>query len=234
MVRTLYGKANKGINRIWWDLSHEPSIVPKLRVAPPDKPWVPIRQEGWRPLVTWDLDLWRGQLGPRVVPGTYTVKVSVADQEVTKKLEVRKDPHSVGTVEEINKQVVFGLEIRDQLNEVVVIINEIEWIRKEFEDLVTRLKDTRDEKQVESIISKAQELNNRVTEIESNLYDINLTGAREDAFRNPMKLYGRISALGSDIMYNGADFAPTQQQVEVFDKIENEFEITKEAYNKWG
>ncbi|HKK25053.1 MAG TPA: hypothetical protein VJ941_05465 [Gracilimonas sp.] len=231
LVRTLSGKANKGINRVWWDLSHEPSIVPKLRVAPPDKPWVPIRQEGWRPLVTWDLDLWRGQLGPRVVPGKYTVKVSVDDQEVIKDLEVRKDPHSVGTVEDIQQQVVFGLQLRDQLNEVVIMINEIEWIRKEFEDLITRLSETRDEQQVKSIMSKAQELNDRVTAIESNLYDINLTGAREDAFRNPMKLYGRISALGSDVMYNGADFAPTQQQVEVFDKIQEQFETTKEAYN---
>ncbi|MCH2449789.1 MAG: glycosyl hydrolase [Gracilimonas sp.] len=231
LVRTLSGNAENGINRVWWDLSHEPSITPKLRVAPPNMPWVPIRQEGWRPLVTWDLDLWRGQLGPRVIPGIFTVKVTVGEHEMTRELEVRKDPTSVGTVEEIEQQVAFGIELRDQLNEVVVLINEIEWIRKEFEDLMERLKETRDETQVAAIINKASELNDRVTMIESNLYDIHLTGAREDAFRNPMKLYGRISALGSDIMYNGADFAPTQQQVEVFDKIQDQFEMTKEAYN---
>jgi hypothetical protein len=44
---------------------------------------------------------------------------------------------------------------------------------------------------------------------------VNLTGGREDAFRNPMQLYGRLSALLSDALENGADFAPTSQQREV-------------------
>ncbi|NBB75790.1 MAG: glycosyl hydrolase, partial [Bacteroidetes bacterium] len=110
-------------------------------------------------------------------------------------------------------------------------INEIEWIRKEFEDLVTRLNETRDEEQVASIIARAQELNKRIIDIESNLFDVHLTGAREDAFRNPMKLYGRLSALGSDIMYNGADFAPTQQQVEVYEELDKRFQETLNSYN---
>ncbi|MBT3479075.1 MAG: hypothetical protein HOA15_02260, partial [Candidatus Marinimicrobia bacterium] len=43
-----------------------------------------------------------------------------------------------------------------------------------------------------------------------------LTGAREDAFRNPNKIYGRLAALGSDLTRYGADFRPTNQQVEVY------------------
>lgn len=233
LIRTLSGSSDAGVNRVWWDLSYEPSHTPKLRVAPPDKPWVPIRSKGWRPLVTWDLDLWKGQLGPRVAPGTYTVKVTVGDRVESRELQVRKDPHSTGTVKDIEKQVAFGLDIRNELNQVVKLINEIEWIRKEFEDLTTRLKETRDKDQVASIIARAEELNKRVIEIESNLFDVHLTGAREDAFRNPMKLYGRLSALGSDIMYNGADFAPTQQQIEVFEELDKRFEQTKESYNKF-
>ena len=52
--------------------------------------------------------------------------------------------------------------------------------------------------------------------ISARLYDIHLTGAREDAFRSPMKLYGRLSALASDITANGVDFRPTNQQGEVY------------------
>ncbi|WP_018127559.1 WD40/YVTN/BNR-like repeat-containing protein [Balneola vulgaris] len=233
LVRTLSGPANEGINRVWWDLSYERSFQPKLRVAPPNKPWVPLRDDGWRPLVTWDLDLWRGQLGPRVVPGEYTVRVTVGDKVETQKLLVRKDPSSTGTIQDIEKQVAFGLEIRDQLNETVTLINEIEWVRKEFEDLISRLNETRNSQEVSRIVERAEALNKRVTEIEANLYDVNLTGAREDAFRGPMKLYGRLSALGSDIMYNGADFAPTQQQAEVFEILEDRFVETRNAYNKF-
>lgn len=233
LVRTLSGPANEGINRVWWDLSYERSFQPKLRVAPPNKPWVPLRDDGWRPLVTWDLDLWRGQLGPRVVPGEYTVRVTVGDKVETQKILVRKDPSSTGTIQDIEKQVAFGLEIRDQLNETVTLINEIEWVRKEFEDLISRLNETRNSQEVSRIVERAEALNKRVTEIEANLYDVNLTGAREDAFRGPMRLYGRLSALGSDIMYNGADFAPTQQQAEVFEILEDRFVETRNAYNKF-
>ena len=48
---------------------------------------------------------------------------------------------------------------------------------------------------------------------------VNLTGAREDAFRHPMQLYGRLAALLSDLAENGADFAPTTQQVAVHDLL---------------
>ena len=44
---------------------------------------------------------------------------------------------------------------------------------------------------------------------------MNLTGAREDAFRNPMQLYGQLAALQSDVAENSADFAPTAQQLGV-------------------
>ncbi len=50
---------------------------------------------------------------------------------------------------------------------------------------------------------------------------------REDAFRAPMKLYGRTSALGSDVGRFGADFAPTAQQQEVYELLEERFEEAK-------
>jgi len=51
--------------------------------------------------------------------------------------------------------------------------------------------------------------------VEGVLFDVHLTGAREDAFRSPMQLYGRLAALQSDVSENSADFAPTSQQIAV-------------------
>jgi len=48
-----------------------------------------------------------------------------------------------------------------------------------------------------------------------------VTGAREDAFRNPNKLYGRILALAHELGTASADYPPTDQQAEVA-KILNE------------
>ena len=52
--------------------------------------------------------------------------------------------------------------------------------------------------------------------IEGKLYDLALTGAREDAFRTPNQLYEKLASVGSDIAASSADFRPTDQQGEVY------------------
>ena len=69
----------------------------------------------------------------------------------------------------------------------------------------------------------------KAAQLSLQLYDIHLTGAREDAFRTPMKLYGRISALASDVNGSGIDFAPTQQQEEVSEILEGRLKDASEA-----
>ncbi|TLP77304.1 WD40/YVTN/BNR-like repeat-containing protein [Maribacter sp. ACAM166] len=209
IIRTLEGKQNEGIHRVMWDLRYEPTYTAKLQTTPPGRPWVQLNGEGWRPLVTWDLDLWRGQFGPRVVPKNYKVKLIVGEEEFVRELKVLKDPSSEGTIKEIEEQVAFSLELRDAMNLAVTMINDMETIRAELNEIIPKLKRSTDRK-------KSQELRKLAENIVSSLYDIQLTGAREDAFRSPMKLYGRLSALASDIGGYGADFKPTDQQREVY------------------
>lgn len=209
IVRTLLGKNDAGIHRVMWDLRYEPTYKPKLQSTPPSRPWVQLNGEGWRPLVTWDLDLMRGQYGPRVVPDTYKVKLIVGETEYVREVEVLKDPSTEGTLEDIKKQVAFSLELRDAINLAVTMINDIESIRAELNEIIPQLRNKNDKKKAERLRSMAEA-------IAGSLYDIHLTGAREDAFRSPMKLYGRLSALASDITGNGVDFRPTDQQGEVY------------------
>jgi hypothetical protein len=111
------------------------------------------------------------------------------------------------------------------MNEVVLIINEIELIRKELEELIV-LKDDLE------LQKKTKELEDKILKVEGELFDINLTGAREDAFRAPMKLYGRISALASDIGGFGADFRPTDQQMEVYGLFRKQLDDVQVQYKK--
>ncbi|MEH6745980.1 MAG: glycosyl hydrolase [Maribacter arcticus] len=209
IIRTLKGKQNAGIHRVMWDLRYEPTYKAKLKTTPPGRPWVQLNGEGWRPLVTWDLDLWRGQFGPRVVPKNYKIKLIVGEEEFIRELEVVKDPNSEASLEELTEQVAFSLELRDAMNLAVTMINDIETIRAELNEIIPKLERSGDRK-------KSQELRTVAETIIASLYDIQLTGAREDAFRSPIKLYGRLSALASDIGAFGADFKPTDQQREVY------------------
>ena len=211
-VRTLRPALKEGLNRVTWDLRYEGPKRAKLRTPPPDAPWVPLGSDGTRPIRSWDLDLNGGQRGPRVAPGVYTLHLRAGNLEREQRVTVLKDPTSAGTAADIEAQVAAGLEMRDELNAIVDMIDRIEWLRRELDDVQTMLAD---DSTAQDVVNASEELERQAIEVEGLLFDVNLTGAREDAFRSPMRLYGRLSALASDLIANGAGFGPTDQQTEV-------------------
>lgn len=224
VIRTLTGTNEKGVNRINWNLRYESVLEPELKTKPPGKDWVTFEDNGVRELYTWDLDLFRGKWGPLVSPGTYQVRMKVGDQQFVKPVTVLKDPNTEGTVEEMEEQISFSLILREDLNQIVSMINEIEDIKvRLLEIAMTGSKTSR---------QKANQLYQDLLTVEGALYDINLTGAREDAFRSPMKLYGRYSALASDTGAFGADFKPTDQQKEVYKVLKERLITAGDAYQK--
>ena len=121
---------------------------------------------------------------------------------------VLKDPAGEGTEMDIAAQVNLSLNLYDMINQTVDMINNIEWMRQDIEAVKSaNLKS--------SLQTKATNLEQKLIQIESELYDINLTGAREDAFRNANKLYGRILALAHELGTASSDYPPTDQQAEV-------------------
>ena len=213
------------MNRLMWDLRYEPTFKPQLRTQPPGRPWVQLNGEGWRPLVTWDLDLRSGQFGPRVAPGNYKALIKIDDQLFTKEIVVLKDPNGTGSLADIQKQVALSLALRDAMNLAVEMINKIEFIRNELGTLQEALVKKADLKEADRLVEIS-------TQIAGSLYDIHLTGAREDAFRSPMKLYSRLSALASDLNASGIDFKPTNQQEEVYDILNKRLQTTKIQFDQ--
>jgi hypothetical protein len=214
VIRTLEPSKEKGVNRTVWNMRYESTYRPRLQTQPPGRPWVQLNGEGWRPLTTWDLDLNAGQLGPKVVPGKYKAVLKLMDKddnilnEMSQEFNVLKDPFSEGTIADIQAQVDFSLQLRDAMNIAVNSINAVEKLRSELESIIAEESDKKIQKE-------ALRLKVIAEEIAGKLYDIHLTGAREDAFRSPMQLYGLLSALASDIIGSGIDFKPTNQQREV-------------------
>jgi hypothetical protein len=168
--------------------------------------------------VSWDLDL--SARGPLVLPGAYTLKLSLGDTTLTQPLTVLKDPNTAGTDADIHAQSALGLVIRGEQDSVVRMINRLEWVRKQLEDLSGQLRvdsALAGDSAARRFASRADSLDRRAIAVEGALFDVHLTGAREDAFRTPMQLFGRLAALQSDVSENSADFAPTSQQTEVND-----------------
>ena len=222
-VRVLEGERKLGLNRVWWDLRYTRPTVPKLRTPPPGKPFVRTGPDGTRPLVTWDLDL--SLRGPLVPPGSYQVRLTLSDSAasvatLTQPLTVLKDPNTAATDSDVAAQTRLALAIRAAQDSVARMINRLEWVRKQLAELSGQLRgDTAltGDSSAKRLATLADTLDRHAGGVEGALFDVHLTGAREDAFRSPIQLYGRLAALQSDVSESGADFAPTSQQQAVYE-----------------
>jgi hypothetical protein len=213
VIRTIEGKKQKGINRIWWDLRYEKSKEAKLRTSPLYAPWVKPGPEG-RPIVTWGVR--PGGIAPLAAPGTYTVKLSVDGQDFSEKLTVKKDPSSTGTEADIRAQLKMMLEAREKLNNVVDMINQVELVRKQIVDMSGYVEGRPD---AGAIVKAGKDLDQKLVAFEETLFQMRLTGGGQDVFRNPTKLYEHIGFLAQMVETSwgnvGSDYPPTSAEGEV-------------------
>ncbi len=210
LIRTIEGTKEPGINRVMWDLRHEPSKQALLRTNNRYAPHVmvdPSTQS--RPMPAG------GTVRPLAVPGTYTVKLRVAEQEFSQPLTVKKDPNSAGREADIEAQVAMTLELRDSVNSLMDMINQIEWIRKQVYDLRALLANADN---AEGILSAGEALDEKLVALEAKLFQVDQTPGA-DFWRWRTMLYGRLLQFSSDVASTwgggGHDFAPTTQHVEV-------------------
>lgn len=68
------------------------------------------------------------------------MRFTIGEQEFTKNLIVKKNPHSARSEESIRAQLKLLLEIRNNINSVLDMIKQIEFIRKQIYDLKALLK----------------------------------------------------------------------------------------------
>lgn len=229
VLRTLSGPGGAGVHRVYWDLRRETPKRATLRTRPPGRDWVRLGEDRERRIRTWDLDLFPGYRGALVPPGDYTARVSAAGETVAVGIEVRQDPASAGSAAEIVEKYRFLLEIAAQLERLAEIVDELEWLRLEIENLERR---HAGDDRFAAVLESAGEIAGTALAIEGRFFDTGLTGAREDAFRAPMRLYGRLGALANDVGWDGADFRPTDQQREVHRILGARFEEAEGEYRR--
>jgi hypothetical protein len=79
-----------------------------------------------------------------------------------------------------------------------------------------------------SAINAAKEFEQKAVALEGQLIDVHNTGRSEDAFREPVQLYERISWMIGDVVGTpgsgsaGGDLAPTEQQIAVNDEFKQQ------------
>jgi photosystem II stability/assembly factor-like uncharacterized protein len=153
--------------------------------------------------------LWAGSLtGPRVPPGTYTVRLTVDGKQQSQTFEVKKDPRLATTPEEYTKQVTLALQIRDKLSDTNEGVIRIREVRKQLDEYARR-----DDKRV---ADAAKALSAKLTAVEEELYQTK-NRASEDPLNFPIKLNNKLAhVLG---LVEGSDDQPTQQSYMVYEDL---------------
>ncbi len=197
-----------GLHRIHWDLRYDETTEVKLRTPPEENPHIGLGDEGWRPLKDG------GRIAVLAPPGSYTVELSLSEKTFTQRLEVRKDPGSAGSEDDVRAQmeVLFGL--RDMLNASAAMINEIEWARKALGDLEARLAGR---PELEEVGAAMAGLEAALAALEGRFFDLRLTGALQDTLRWKRLLYARIHHLAR--LVGKTDFPPTAAQLAVYREL---------------
>ena len=180
----------KGLNRFDWDLRY------------PDATRFP------------GLILWAGMLsGPKAVPGTYQVRLTVDGQSLTETLVVRKDPRIPTTPEEFQKQFDLLLRIRDKLTETHNSIVAIRDARRQINDYAARVKP---QPEARPIVEAAKALSDKLTKIEEELYQTK-NQSSQDPLNYPIRLNNKLAALAGSIA--GPDSQPTDQHFAVYEEL---------------
>jgi hypothetical protein len=228
-IRTLTVAGHPGLNRIWWDLRYDNGSTITMQTPPLYEPWAPARRQ----YAAYGTRI--PPAGPIVPPGTYTVRVKAGAAEQTTKLTVLPDPKSPGTQQSIEAQVAFSREVLAEIDEVAKMGNALESMRKQAQDLMAKLAA---DAQKPAVLEDVKRFESSMSKVEAKMIDLRNTGRSEDAFRQPVQLYERISWMIGQMVgtpgggSGGGDLGPTDQQVAVNDGFKQELAAIAADYKQ--
>jgi hypothetical protein len=183
---------NEGLNRFVWDLRY------------PDATKFP------------GLIMWAGTTrGPQVVPGTYTVRLTVDSRSESQTFEIKKDPRINTTPQEFARQLEVALQIRDKLSATNQAVIDIRQIRSQLNAYASRVNNPK-------VIDSVKTLSKRLTEIEEALYQTK-NRASEDPLNFPIKLNNKLAALLAAVMMS--DSQPTNQEDMVYEDLASKVNV---------
>jgi hypothetical protein len=224
-----------GFNRAAWDLRHEPPRLVALRTTPPKNPhiWEEPRFQNatTRPITHWGIA--QAQVGPIAAPGAYTVRMTVDGRVSTQPLAVLLPPSNTGTEAEIRASVKLQLRVRDNINIVSDMTNQIEWLRRQLEDA---RKPLAAQPGRETLVRAIDDFDAKMLAVEDLLISRSEALSDDKYYQEAYKLYLNLIWLAGEIgtgagdVAGSADFGPTDTAYTLVADLERELDAAQAAY----
>ena len=106
VIDSVAGSKHRGVNRATWSMRLKPPAVPPAASA-----------------------LFEASQGPRVLPGTYTVRMTKGDQVYTEPLKIQLDPRAKFSMEDRKAQYDLAMKVYKMLEHMTYAVDSIEGVR---------------------------------------------------------------------------------------------------------
>jgi photosystem II stability/assembly factor-like uncharacterized protein len=177
VVRTFEGPAKAGLNRTAWDLRRDGFKRLQSDDEPPSEFLPP---------------------GPRVLPGSYSVRVSFTGAQATGRVEVTADPRFAITADERRAKHDMLLLVGQRQEVAVEAVERLRNTKKAVDQMLERLKSRPDTSGAGAVRDAADQLKKQLTEVEELFVGAvgrqGIVGARDAVLNRIGSVYGSLAS----------------------------------------
>jgi photosystem II stability/assembly factor-like uncharacterized protein len=195
LLDTIAGSKHRGLNRATWSMQLQAPVVTPAAQA-----------------------LFQAATGPRVLPGTYTVKLTKGDQVYTAPLEIGIDPRATYNADERKAQFDLAIKLRDLLGHMTYTTDSITGVRDATNALIAKLPEK------DPLRARLTKLHDDMDQLRGKIVATKEGGAvtGEERIR---ELLGNV--YGSVVGYDGR---PTKDQIDRTQALGHELEDVLTAF----
>jgi photosystem II stability/assembly factor-like uncharacterized protein len=196
--------AQAGWNRFVWDMRHTPAT----------------KIEGDDPAAKDPIS------GPIVVPGEYTVTLTVGATQLTQPFSIVTPPNIPATGDDLKSQHDLHLRIHRRIDRTTTTINRMRDLRAQLDGWAKR---TRDRDGGTEVATAAESLRDAVLDLEKTLLVPELRSDWE-AYNHGVRLLAKLIALSSDVALG--DYRPTDVAEEVLSEVQSRIDEQINAFER--
>lgn len=215
-VDTLHGTTKKGINRVQWNLHYKSGVVYAADTTGKKHPNL--------------------HYGPEVLPGKYTITVTVNGKAETKTVVVKPDPRLPYNMEAAKLQFKAAKRVTKDISSLNTLLNRINNIHSQINSLEKSVKiiygnNSNSKEQYKNIIKKAHEIDSAIAVIKDTLMD---TKAQKGVGEDDIHYLTRLRDWFGGVRYavsGDYDTAPTSVTMNQLNELEKLLNSYIDAYN---
>lgn len=172
-------------------------------------------------MVLW----WANLDGPKAVPGTYKVSLSINGSEQLQPFTILPDPRAEVSATDMQRQYDFVSDINANVNKAHESIKKI---RKINEQLEAFSKQYEDNPKTKELVEKAKAMIEKFGEVEKALYQTK-NRSTQDPLNFPIKLTNKLGHLNSLVTLD--DFPPTDQDIAVKNELTAKINVQLKSFD---